>query len=102
MQAHILTVVSRNVTAFYWKSMNWIGSSTVDYSLIEHNHTHTLLIEGIIFLEFWPKNTKKLLVLNCNPLEFLLKQLDYLPSFSEHKSTWLCLVDYLLIENSAS
>ena len=37
---HLLTAVSRNLATFYWKSTNWIGSSTVDYSLIEHSHTH--------------------------------------------------------------
>ena len=60
--------------------------------------TCALLFKKTIILNFCN------LFVNCNPLEFLLKQLDYPPSFSlsDSELTRLHLFDHSLVENSGS
>lgn len=64
---------STNSAVFFWKSVDLIGSPIVYYSLTEHN---------CVLLLIFAKKYKKVYVMDYNPLEFLLKQLDYLPLFS--------------------
>ena len=80
----LLSLFSRNstVTVFYWKSANLIGSPTVLYSLTENDRA-CIALSPVVFLDFKALKSIMLGILDCNPLEFLLKQLDYqyLPSF---------------------
>ena len=60
--------------------MNLIGSSTVVYSVIDNNGTCSVPEKGNLMLEFWFKYYQELL--QVLSVECLLKQLDYLSSFS--------------------
>ena len=66
----------------YWQYVNLISSPTVFYSPIE-NGLARVALQAVVFLDFGLKNMIMLIVgFRLQSVQFLLKQLNFSPSFS--------------------
>ena len=83
----VIMIINTNLAEFYCKSANLIGSPIlfiyifIFYSLIEQDRDPVALKRKII-LDLWIKKIHQIVVLYCNLLDYLLKQLDCSSSFS--------------------